>query len=305
MTAGRVDLLVVTASPEEHDAVRDAATGVRWRPESVDGLSCLIGGEVALARPDQPIGPFAARLDPRCVAMAGVCAGDPDQTVPGDVVIADRVHEYDEGKQRATYLDGDHEQHLQDDRWAQAARRFTPEALPSWAAAGAQEARDWLLERLARGDDPLAQVARGRYFPPGTWRGRLDQLVREGLVRPGHRGHELTAAGEAYDRERRAADTGPPRRLPFAVHVGPVAGGRTAPAGPAIWERPRRTGVNGIAALATGAAAVAAAAREHGIPHWFVVAGVLDPAEPERYRTFAARAAAEVLWALLPQLDSA
>jgi hypothetical protein len=94
----RVDVLIVAALPMEFDAAREAglAAGIAgWRPDDRDpGHPYLLGTlpragarplTVALARPTRmsgrTTGPFAAALArdlrPSCLAMSGVCAGNP------------------------------------------------------------------------------------------------------------------------------------------------------------------------------------------------------------------------------------
>lgn len=121
---GGVDVLVVTALPEEFDAARNVASGgtagdpgvQRWEEHDEDpppyhlGEYRLTGGGsliVALARPVETggtatgavVGPLAERLRPQCLAMSGVCAGNPTEVVLGDVIFASFTYRYQEGKQ--------------------------------------------------------------------------------------------------------------------------------------------------------------------------------------------------------------
>ena len=134
VTTMRTDVLVVTALPEEFDAAE--ATGlasesadsgiVQWERRGFDGSISYLWGQyrvagtprfnVALARPTQmggrATGSFAAmleaRLNPASLAMCGVCAGNPLNTSLGDVVVAEPVYEWDEGKQSASKFEGEH-----------------------------------------------------------------------------------------------------------------------------------------------------------------------------------------------------
>jgi nucleoside phosphorylase len=47
------------------------------------------------------------RLEPGCLAMSGVCAGNRADLALGDVVIAQTVFQYDEGKQTDKGFQGD------------------------------------------------------------------------------------------------------------------------------------------------------------------------------------------------------
>jgi nucleoside phosphorylase len=118
----KVDALVVTALKDEGDAVASvgerfgrwrteaAASGVpyRWATFENDGLKMT----VALARATDMGGTSAALIatgllthlmrakKPAILAMAGICGGHPKNTYLGDVVVADRIFKFDEGKRQ-------------------------------------------------------------------------------------------------------------------------------------------------------------------------------------------------------------
>src|SRR6185436_7784434 len=79
----------------------------------------------------------AVEDDPACVAMCGICAGMREKTALGDVIIADRVFGFDEGK-RVAGKDGVEFLH---DLWT-----FGPEAV--WKMDAAYLARELDLEGL-------------------------------------------------------------------------------------------------------------------------------------------------------------
>ncbi len=239
--SGQVDLLVVAALREELAAFQAAAPDVAWEQREADSPAAPLVGErhglrIALARPTRMSGRSAApiitelavTLRPRCIAMPGVCAGNPRATVRGDVIIADSVYQHDEGKLRPTGFEGDHQQYPLDDRWLRAAQDFLPLDLPSYG-----------------------------------------------------------------------------RPLRFAVHVGPMASGNAVIEDPGIWQRLSGMGARKILGLEMEAATVATVAHQQRIPHWLVAKGVMDHAETGRddgYKQLAARASAEVLWALTTSL---
>jgi nucleoside phosphorylase len=238
--------------------------------------------------------------------MSGVCAGNPDATALGDVVVAEIAYEWDEGKQSPDGFKGDHRQMALDPRWLRAAQDFDPAPLPAHGVATADEAMLWLLERLHRGQDPRRRPARDRYFPPGTWLPRLEKWTAEGLIARDRDGAvALTGDGAGLIRRRLYDDVDGPQRLPFGVLVAPMASGSAVISDAAIWPRLARMGMRRVAAVEMEAATIATVAREREIPHWLVAKGVMDHADvdkDDRYKRFAARASAEVLLALLDRL---
>lgn len=141
-----VDALIVTALPVEHRATALAGeAGVAGHPgigawsrsggptPYETGCYVLADGStlrVALARATRP-GCIAAaatasslveRLRPRCLAMSGLCAGNPSAVNLGDVVIADSTYVYDEGHQTIDGFVANHRQIPMPDAWVRAAQ---------------------------------------------------------------------------------------------------------------------------------------------------------------------------------------
>src|SRR2546430_2614523 len=127
-----VDVLIITALPMEFDAAKAAGSAVvpggvgvaRWELRSAGEKMPYLLGEfvgpdnvvlsVALARSTHMGGrttsPVASglvrELRPRCLAMSGVCAGNPARAALGDVVVATLVYASDEGKQTSAGVKG-------------------------------------------------------------------------------------------------------------------------------------------------------------------------------------------------------
>jgi nucleoside phosphorylase len=321
-----VDVLVVTALPEELDAAREAAGGgARWQEHDRDGSAPYLLGEiaasgggrltVALARPTRMSGrvtgattaALAQSLRPACLAMCGVCAGNPDDTVPGDVVVAALAYQYDEGKLRGAEFQGDHQQFPLEDRWLRAAQDYDPAHLPSYGPATEPEATRWLLERILLEQNPRTHPARRRYFPKGTWAPRLARMEKDGLLAREPSGEvALTDEGKATIERIRFDDVDGPEQLPFAVFAGPMASGNAVVQDPDVWPRLKRMGSRKIIAMEMEAATVASLAHQYEVPHWLIAKGVMDGAEldrdADRFKEFAARASAEVLFDLLGRL---
>lgn len=321
-----VDVLIVTALPLEFDAVLAAALclpgAVSWTERDANTPTPYLVGEhriangrtlsVALARPTRMGGPatmpimaaLVERLKPHCLAMSGVCAGNPADVALGDVVIAEMVYYYDEGKRTVHGLQGDHRQVPMDETLLRAAQDLRPDGLPSFGAPSAEEAKIWLLERLHAGDQPRPHPARPRYFPDAEWSRRVRAIEDEGLVRRDGLMLELTPQGRSFIEEIIFYDVAGPSRLPFEVKVGPMTSGNVVVKDGITWDRLRDWGVRSVLGLEMEAAAVGGTAKRLGVPAWFVAKGVMDHADPrkdDRYKPFAARASAEVLFKLLPK----
>ncbi|HEX5200541.1 hypothetical protein ACFQS1_00110 [Paractinoplanes rhizophilus] len=311
-----VDVLVVTALQAECEAAREAglAGGIAgWRACDPATSAPYLRGEyttgggasfvVALARPARmggiATGPLVStlveRLKPQCVAMSGVCAGNPESAALGDVIVAELTYLYDEGK-------GDHRQFPLADRWVREAQELSAADLPSYGEVSPADARLWLLERLLAGEDPTRHPARRRYFPGDTWAECVRSLVEGGLVvRDGAR-LSLTGVGRLHIEQVICDDVHGPRRLPFRIAVGPMASGNVVVRDGVTWQQLKQRGVRTVLGLDMEAAAVACAAFCAEVPYWVVVKGVMDHADPrkdDRYKSFAARASAEVLFQLL------
>jgi nucleoside phosphorylase len=323
-----VDVLVVTALKEEFEAARDAAlTGhfgaATWVERDGGTSTPYLEGwlvrpdgarlSAALARPTRmgvtSTAPLAAslveRLGPRCVAMCGVCAGNPDTTARGDVVVAEMAYVYDEGRLTTGGFEGEHRQVPMADAWVRAAQELSPVGLPSHGPAAPADAALWLLDRLDAGVDPRDHPARRRYVPDDSWWERVEALRAAGWVDLSGGALKLTDAGHDHLRRVVYHDVQGPLRLPFDVLVGPMATGNALVEDGQVWRRLRRWGVRSALGLDMEAAAIAAAAHRLEVPGWMAVKGVMDHAEPSRdhrYRRFAARASAEVLWTLLTRL---
>jgi nucleoside phosphorylase len=322
MPEDRADVLIITALREEFEAAREAGlAGIpRWEDRDPGSSAPYLRGEyagrwsVALARPTaasgRSAGPItttlADRLRPSCLAMCGVCGGNPEHTALGDVVVAEIVYEWDEGKLSPQGFTGDHRPIPLDPRWVRAAQNFEQARLPSYRAATEEEAKWWLLECLLLGQDARRHLARDRYFPPGTWRPRLEQWTDAGLVARDEYGSViLTDDGARLIRRHLYDDIGGPQQLPFGVLVAPMASGSAVVADGTIWTGLAQMGMRKITAMEMEAATIATVAREREIPRWLVAKGVMDHADvvkDDRYKRFAARASAEVLFALLDAL---
>lgn len=323
-----VDVLIVTALKTEFEAARkvflrdgDEKIGVtQWETMPGDrpyicGRYLLDDGsgfDLAIARPNRmganSTGSLAAalveRLRPLCLAMTGVCAGNPEEVALGDVVVGELAYAYDEGKRDAEGFTGDHRQSPIAEAWLTAAQDLDVSGLRSYGLPASDDARFWFLERLRDGADPRKHPARNRYFAEGKWKIVIQQLEAEGLIKRQGTSFTLLPAGLDFVEASLAYDIDPPAHLPFAVKVGPIASGNAVVKDGVTWDTLKRMGVRTVIGLEMEAAAIGIAARAAGVPYWMVVKGVMDHADPkkdDRFKAFGARASAEVLELFLQQ----
>lgn len=322
-----IDILLIAAIPEEFEAARSAFTagfdtdgGVRdWR--AVDPTSSFPYYQGHYYHESQPLfsiaiaqsprmggittGQLAAvlveRLKPKAIVMCGVCAGNPAHVALGDVVVSELAYQYDEGKRTKEGFEPDHRQQPASRRWKTAAEALNPAELPSYGVADRADARYWLMEQLHRGADPTSHPARDRYFGPGELTEMIAELRQARILRS--RGAlTLTRKGIAETRDASNLNRDPPLRLPFAIKAGPIASGNVVVKDGITWDMLKRHGVRSVIGLEMEAAAIGYAAISAEVADWIVIKGVMDHADPnkdDRYKSFAARASAEVLVALL------
>ncbi len=118
-------------------------------------------------------------------------------------------------------------------------------------------------------------------------------------------GLELTDQGAELVQGWLYDDVDGPQGLPFEVVAAPMASGSAVVADPGLWAQLQHMGMRKIAAVEMEAATVATVAHQHQVPYCLIAKGVMDHADSDkddRYKRFAARASAEVLYALLAQL---
>ncbi len=314
-----VDVLVLTALKEELDALLQVQVG--WT--STDGdpplHSATLDGRsgplrIAAARLTKMGGVATASLatrlieivKPRCIAMCGVCAGHPEDTDLGDVVIAERLFQHNEGKIRHDGFQGDLWVDALRDDWLRVAQDMAGPgaALDLFAAPSSDDWKWWFLEHLAAGRDPLRSHAFRRYIPDDHRQEYLQFLLKERLVKLQGTVFALTSAGKTAAAGRRVLYGTLVNAHAFHIHIGPMGSGNAVEAGGVIWDRLAVGGMRKVLAVEMEAAAIGRVAHERGLP-FAVVKGVMDHADghkSDRFKGFAARVAAEVLCKLLREV---
>lgn len=312
-----VDVLIVTALAEELNALLEVTEGIHepWaRVEAThpyhqavlrgrEGLIRVTAarvinmGGVRLAATIQSL---IAAHDPKLIAVCGICAGHIRETELGDVVIADRVLRYDHDS-RGIQFDVDCV--TLDDRWIWAAQDLVGPAtsFSGYAEPNIDAGRWWFLEQLLYDRNPLHSAALRRYIRDDYRAELLDGLVSEGLVDFENGDFSLTDKGRAAAQARLVFHGGLVTSLPFHVHVGPLASGDLFVRGEDVWAKFRAAGQRKTIAVDMEAAAIVHVARDREVSS-LVVKGVVDHADrnkTDRFKSFAARASAEVLCSML------
>lgn len=319
-----IDALIVTALKDEYDAAYDVAlrSGVTaWHPRDQHTPSpyvrghCRVGGRdmsIALAWSTRmgPIGtsPVVAslveRLRPTCLAMCGVCAGNPSDVALGDVIIAELAWANDEGKRTEERFEADYRPYSITHEWLLTAKEIEAQYRPpSYGPPSAEDTEAWILEQLAAERNPRTHPALRRYVTSNEeWARRLDALAAAGWLTRIPGGLELTAAGHQQVAEARFRDLSGPDRLPLAIKVGPMTSGGVVVKDGRTWDELKVSGIRTAIGLDMESAVIATTAYVLQVKQWAVVKGVMDYADPrkdDRYKGFAARASSEVLLELL------
>ncbi len=328
-----VDVLILTALQDELEAVLALGERARagWRERKDEEGFRLYrraipnGREATLtiaAAWIGKMGPSAAarraqqlvkELDPACLAMCGICAGDRRKVALGDVIVADQLYSYDQGKVVAGKRKVSEVWH--------SLRTFDLEA--TWGMDAAFLARELDLTRLSQAR-PKSRVVQRRWLlstllahedagdpAPGSHEGRKSKCPDWTALMPETQKAELVAlkAGRysltAKGREQALNDQalhvdGLPEDPPFQVHVGAIATGVAVQEDPELFERLRHLVRTTLGVEMEGAAIgdVAASFKKRAI----VIKAVSDHADHDKddsFRAFACRASAEVLLAFL------
>jgi nucleoside phosphorylase len=324
--AERLDVLIVTAVKDEWEAVRkvDAANGA-WalrtastglemavRSFSVTGGALRFGVTQALGMGGPEAVIAVAQLIPehsvRCLAMCGVCAGRRGESELGDVIIADRLWQYDTGSREAR-ADGPHEQgdiemyRIAPPEWKQAAERFEIDQTAAWLGLRPQtyEAQgNWILERRLKDVDPTSEPdAETRC---ANFDKTLERLWRMGFLESGTL--DLTETGKKHIQKVLLVNGKKlPRPKTLKALVGPIASGNRLMKDSEIFARLSET-VRKVLGVEMEAAAVGALGHARRLPFLVVMKAVMDHADEDKsdnFKPFAARASAECLVAFLRQ----
>lgn len=334
MVADPIDVLIITALQDELLAVLALGEGeepgwkeTRDRSGSTYHVRPFTNAKgkrffvAAVWLGEKKLSGFALRmerlieeLDPACLALCGVCSGNPERVFLGDVIVADQVYSYQEpetvrGVEEKGASARDVTMYDLGTTWRIDASHFAREL--DWskdltaARPVSREAQEsWLLHALYEHEfegapSPVSLPERRQKCPDWTevvlhLREVQDILEVPGALQLTQQGHERVLE------ERLLYPDGLPEDPPFHAHVGPIATVSGAIRGPGIFERLKRrvrttlainneAFVVGRMAVTRGRRAIIAKA----------VAYLIDEPREDSFRVFACRASAEFLQAFL------
>lgn len=330
-TSSSIDVLIMCALKDEYDQLIEVSNGIskNWREFSVSGrnaskaefvtdsgitITVVATWVASMGRESiqAVVGQLIGELHPKCLAMSGICAGRREKTQLGDVIFADRLWSYDVGKRVVEngieVFQGDTLQYKPSETIVQNMQRTSSlyksqdmawmELKPQYSLE-AQE--NWVLKQLVDGKNPTEQDSFYEKCP--DWSNVVLRLRKRGYV---EKPVKLTEVGEDYIQELLLFN---PKGLPaepgFSVHVAPIATGATVTEDEQIFDN-LSGHMRKVLGLDMEGSGLAASADSYNIPFIFAkgVSDFADPYKDDRYRTFAARASAELLVLLLRNSES-
>lgn len=326
-----VDVLVLTALHDELDGVlavgeqgnawqelRDLG-GFRYHRREIrrarDSFTVAaawigeMGGRAAAIRAQQ----LLTELDPSVLAMCGICAGDRNKVALGDIIVADRLFAWDEGKRITSPGKEDEFYHaLQsfdlEKTWrmdaAFLAREIQRLDIARIRPPSSEAQTRWLLRAIethesGKGSPPTERPELKRACPGYTTLVR--KLFTDGLVARQGRTLVLTARGRDWvDEDVLLYPEGSPPDPPLRVHVGAMATVSAVIEDPGIFKRMQHVVRSTLGLDMEGSALGEVAQRFH--KRAILVKAVQDFADGTKddgFRAFGCGASAEFLFAFL------
>ncbi|MDA5133624.1 5'-methylthioadenosine/S-adenosylhomocysteine nucleosidase family protein [Psychrobacter sp. ANT_H3] len=258
------------------------------------------------------VGHLISELNPKCLAMSGICAGRRGKTQLGDVIFADRLWSYDAGKRVVEngieVFQGDMLQYKLSETIVQNMQRTSTlyknqgmawmELKPQYSL---ETQESWVLSQLIDNKKPTEQDDFDEKCP--DWSDVILRLRKRGYI---EKPVKLTEAGIEHIQDLLLLNPkGLPAEPDFSVHVAPIATGATVTEDEQIFNN-LSSYMRKVLGLDMEGSGLAASADSYDIPFIFAkgVSDFADPYKDDRYRTFAARASAELLILLLRNSES-
>jgi nucleoside phosphorylase len=319
-----VDVLLICALKDEYDQVLKVTDGLvdSWQEHSLnDGWivadasffslnnqKLIIRATHASYMGRENTQALASKLinqqPARCIAMSGICAGRRGKVSLGDVIFAERLWSYDAGKvtveDGTSKFQGDQLQYRPSLAWVQRMQHIAAPLNAAWLNSrpllSLEQQEDWVMLRLLANEDPRQHADFSTACP--NWSDVLPRLwKRKWLDKP----LNLTDKGRQYVEELELLHLGelPPAQQ-FQILPAPIGTGAEVREDEGIFPR-LSDSMRKVLGIEMEASALGALGDIYNIPV-LIAKGVSDYGDSfkdDRYRTFAARASAECLIALL------
>ena len=240
-------------------------------------------------------------LKPRCLAMTGICAGKRGEVNLGDVIVANKVFQYDYGKLVASKRTGVFHSHEifhdittynLDTRWRDYVLDFYPGSElvnnigQDRPRSLEEQSNDLLAEILENG--PIEKdkcIESEKKYP--LWTGIVERLIKQGLVEISSDDQllALSAAGRAKAIKIKMLYPNDCTVEPFRVHLGPIGTGNQVIQDPEIFSRIQKYGRSTLG-IEMEAFSIGLVANAERVPYMIIAKGVSDFADNEKDGVF-------------------
>jgi len=316
-----IDVLIICALYEEFKALISVEHSLLqpWKEEFSNGLKTAI---TILATPvgnltikaswqnymgqEQAIAQTAAIMQShpqvRCIAMCGICAGRRGEIHLGDVIFADRLWSYENGKlikeNNKSIFKADILQYKVNNKILQRMQSFTiPEG--EWLNLRPERSlevqENWIINQISHNVNPLLHPDREKQC--SNWTDVIQRLLKRKWI---NNDLTLTDKGRVYASDLSVLYPTLPPSPEFNYHIAPVGTGTKVVEDDDIFEK-LSISMRKVLGIDMEASGIAALGDVLGIP--VIIAKAVsdygDQFKDQLYRSFAARAAAECLIKLI------
>lgn len=318
-----VDVIIICALFDEYQALLNTNTGENsWKKEFIDGwsvattilntssgpLSIMATWQNFMGR-EQAISATTLLLQKyntiRCICMTGICAGRKGKVHLGDVIFADRLWSYDNGK--SVVIDGiesfqgDHLQFKPNNKILQRMQSFQPIINP-WISQRPKYSLDyqekWLMLKLLDGEKPENNDNYKTFCPS------INEVLSRLRVKEwiNHSNIDLTESGKLQALKfKEQSIFGLQDDPDFKVHVAPIATGGSVKEDKNIFDDLSDRDMRKVLGIDMEASALGALGEILNIP--VIIAKAVsdygDNFKDDTYRHFSSRAAAECMIQLI------
>ena len=325
MQSNSVDVLVIAALKEEFDALIEVTDGEEaWERfsdnnftkyyfrdfESEQGFSFRVAAMWAhgmgATRAAALATELTRELNPRCLAMCGICAGRREDVFLGDVLVADRVFRYNEGKFKVQGEDkvfqGDITTFNLKPHWKIAVEEMKNGWRPSFInerSLSIDYQSNWLLRVLAaheqnEGPSPNQHPNINQHCP--NRKEAIQRLRKRGWIE--QQSFKVSPKGREWLEESQFYFPDSPEPDPeFCIHLGPIGTGTAVVQDPSIFNKIAHYERKTIGLEMEGEA-IGIVSEVQGLDYMIFAKGVCDYADEfkdDSFRQFAAKASAAFL----------